>query len=644
LLEAKGSQTNVVAFPGAGKELEKENIKYKTSSAYLSKKEYERLENEAMMLAKSLGTRKFDGDKSLVKLLEYNNTSLYWLVELDIYFHLSQVCRYLENLIRIIEEEKPGRIVAIEDNSLLTKGIIAVAKANGIPTQLLPLGWRYRAKIVVRSAIQALLPIPKAYLREIRDFLRRRLWYSPMTGSAIKGKKESYRKIFFAPSGREREAIDPASGRTVREDSVLGPLVRQLESDSANKIVVQYRFSSPFQLRLPTEMKRNKRVTYMPSEYYLTSKIRQAISRETRLLRSKWKELENNEKFRALLTYRGVNLWDMFREELRGMFYQGLPTVVKYIELSKQIIETEKPDIVVTANENTQVNRSLIVASNSKNIPVLAMQHGAMLANALWMIAYGCSADELNSSPSKNSVFPARLAIYGEDTRNILKAIAYPFEERIVITGPPQYDILANSEKVFDRERFCASWKIDPSKKIVLIGSQTFHIAGNRESFCRSIFQALKDDPELQIVIKPHPTEPEEWYEKLAGETGARVVPLPRNSDTYEALYACDVLITFYSTIALEAMILGKPVITLNLTNQPDPMPYASSNAAFGVYKAEDIAPAVKKVLEDSETRKGLELGREKYLYRQFYKLDGQATKRVVDLIYDIIKTKNSAN
>ena len=92
--------------------------------------------------------------------------------------------------------------------------------------------------------------------------------------------------------------------------------------------------------------------------------------------------------------------------------------------------------------------------------------------------------------------------------------------------------------------------------------------------------------------------------------------------------------------VALEAMILGKPVVTVNLTNQPDLVPYAQSGAALGVYKAEDIASAVRKVLQDPETRKGLELGRQKYLYEQFFKLDGQATKRVVDLIYRMIEER----
>jgi CDP-glycerol glycerophosphotransferase (TagB/SpsB family) len=44
-------------------------------------------------------------------------------------------------------------------------------------------------------------------------------------------------------------------------------------------------------------------------------------------------------------------------------------------------------------------------------------------------------------------------------------------------------------------------------------------------------------------------------------------------------------MITAYSTTAIEAMILKKPVVIVNLSGEKDQMPYVRSGASVGVYK-----------------------------------------------------------
>lgn len=99
-------------------------------------------------------------------------------------------------------------------------------------------------------------------------------------------------------------------------------------------------------------------------------------------------------------------------------------------------------------------------------------------------------------------------------------------------------------------------------------------------------------------------------------------------------------MMTLYSTTALEAMILDKPVITINLMNIPDRVPYEKSGAALGVKRAGDIAPSIKKAMYDEETRKNLETARKKFVYEQAYLVDGNASRRVADLIIKMIDNK----
>jgi len=85
-------------------------------------------------------------------------------------------------------------------------------------------------------------------------------------------------------------------------------------------------------------------------------------------------------------------------------------------------------------------------------------------------------------------------------------------------------------------------------------------------------------------------------------------------------------------------MIFDKPVIVVNLFGTPHVMGYAESGAAIGVYKEEDLAPAIRKALHDLQVRKELEQNRKRFIEKHVYKANGQASKRVAELIIQLIK------
>ena len=635
-LEKEGNTPCLIAFNSTERELEAEKLNYKTPSDYMSKEDYAQLEEEAIAFVKALGSGKFDDNLSLVKLLQYETISLWWVNEGAFWRQVVRdLLRYVGSLVRIIAEENPAKIIIVDDGSLLAKATIATGQAQGIPVQSLSPGLALRLRIVLRPLWTELKLRTILRLGMVRDIVRKivaRFW-----GSASPKERSGNKILLNVTIGRTQVVVDPKSGNKWKESLYLGPVIRELRENSTNDILFLYTFTNPFSIIVPGEVKSNG-VTTRPWEYYLTWKILRTLSKQNKRLKNVWKQLESSPSFKELLLYKDIPLWDTLKDELRLRFYTYFPSFIKNIETSKTIIEKENVKAVAIADESSFCNKSLLVAAYPKKIPTLVVQTGVMGANNLFL-EYGSTVAELEGSPSKHPLFPSKFSVYGDGSRDILKEAGYPFYDSITVTGQPRYDILTRASETFDAEEFRRKLNIPPDKKLVLIASQPSSTFGNSEVFLRNVLQALKADPRIRIVIKPkpHPSDAaEKWHRQLAEKMGVEVIVLPRNSDTNEALYACDVLITFFSTVALEAIILDKPVVTVNLTDQPDPIPYAQSGVALGVYKAEDIAPAVKKALNDRKTRTRLKQGREKYLYQQFYKLDGQATKRVVDLIYQM--------
>ena len=84
-------------------------------------------------------------------------------------------------------------------------------------------------------------------------------------------------------------------------------------------------------------------------------------------------------------------------------------------------------------------------------------------------------------------------------------------------------------------------------------------------------------------------------------------------------------------------MIMGKPVIIVDFKEDPCSMPFVSSGAAIGVHDPEELAGAIEKVVYDPKVKEQYRETRDKCLYYHAYIQDGQASKRVADLITQMI-------
>lgn len=210
--------------------------------------------------------------------------------------------------------------------------------------------------------------------------------------------------------------------------------------------------------------------------------------------------------------------------------------------------------------------------------------------------------------------------------------------DKVFITGQPRFDLIrqpkSNGPEI--REQL----KIPAGKGIIVLATQPIHTLWTeveRREFIDAIIGTMSEFPEKQLVIKLHPSEKKEEYQRMLARTNNNAI-ICRDIDLYGLLVLSELLMTVHSTVALEAMILHKPVITVNLTGKPDVMPYAESGAALGVYRKEDLAPAINKALYDPEVREKMAKKREQFVYDHAYKPDGQATKRVADLIVRLIE------
>ena len=102
------------------------------------------------------------------------------------------------------------------------------------------------------------------------------------------------------------------------------------------------------------------------------------------------------------------------------------------------------------------------------------------------------------------------------------------------------------------------------------------------------------------LLVKPHPAETDALYRDALGHSaGSRLAPAALDLATL--LVACDLVVTVNSTVAIDAMALGIPALTVGMPNNLAPFVVAGGMA--GVFAPSELGPALARTLWNDAAR-----------------------------------------
>jgi len=107
-----------------------------------------------------------------------------------------------------------------------------------------------------------------------------------------------------------------------------------------------------------------------------------------------------------------------------------------------------------------------------------------------------------------------------------------------------------------------------------------------------------------------------------------------------EILNACSLAITTTSTVGLEIMAMGKPLLIVNLFN--DITLYDETTGAIVINDEQNLFPTIKNILNNGLNPRVKEACA-KFVYQQAYLQDGKAANRISNLISQMAVENNKA-
>ena len=180
----------------------------------------------------------------------------------------------------------------------------------------------------------------------------------------------------------------------------------------------------------------------------------------------------------------------------------------------------------------------------------------------------------------------------------------------------------------------------------------------DNELLLDAILDVVGTMPEKMLVIKVKPGDPQtQFYKSEIGKRELKNVCVIERTDNGKLLNACGVLLTTYSTMALEALFFNKPIIQLKFVNKKKLMkrlyeqnilcdeeiiPLQKYGVALGVDSPEELKKAILKVYEDKSIRKSLIDRGKVFLEKYGYASDGNASLRMMSCIEEMLRRSSS--
>ena len=256
---------------------------------------------------------------------------------------------------------------------------------------------------------------------------------------------------------------------------------------------------------------------------------------------------------------------DIYKNQGRMSFYplNSLITVLKNIN----------PDIVITTNA-PRSEKAAINAASVLGISSVAIGDLFMIRPLDWF---------------KNNAFASTICVLNNQSKNKLISVGRK-EESIKVTGNPAFDsyikMSKTNNRVIDR-KLGVLWASQPEPKYFpetnLYGDTSLPIKIEKE-----LLELNEKHDFIKLFVRNHPNEKTRSYPKN--------VLLCNKEKLLSVLNKIDVVVTATSIVGFEAVLLGKRLITINLSVLSPMLPYSEYGYSNGLKQIGDLENALFKI------------------------------------------------
>jgi len=331
------------------------------------------------------------------------------------------------------------------------------------------------------------------------------------------------------------------------EDVVF--LMKALENRGYDPVTLHWRASKAVGQIRQAGLRGEELEAYVPMSSLWQAAYRAGVT--WRQARTRRLELENNPE----LAYRGISLGPLLWSAVRDFFWEELPQRYRLRLAAKNYFSRHVPLAMRLWGGGELMEGAILFNSLPENQKPLIF---------FWMLHYFDSPYEGDYANTD------LLLAAGDSQTEYLEKNSVP-AERIASVGMSRYDQLEDFQKEYSPAQSRAFLNIPNEFQNYILFDPNYTLRGfltlqEQSLVTEALLNFAREHPAMAIIIKPHPAHSPGWLENLIAYFSLpNVFLIEKNMLPYHALNVADLLITKCSTIALEAMLFQKPVVSVLL-------------------------------------------------------------------------------
>ena len=301
--------------------------------------------------------------------------------------------------------------------------------------------------------------------------------------------------------------------------------------------------------------------------------------------------LSNTDFLEAYFSIYDHSFWKIIEKKFKNLLKKRFLDSIKEIEIASELLEKYQFSSIAVWSEIGSTEQIIIKLAKKHTIPVVLFQHGLFFDDEL---------EETNQMNKFQGVFPIdsdEIIVWGDIEKNhqLKNGIR---EEKIHVLGNPYYDRIRNRSNPKTNHILLATSGPVIENSIDL----TIETIEKNQATIKKICE-VTTNLQKNLVIKLHPSPDEFDPTSLAREINPRI-KVHKTGEILKLIEDCDVFVVIdISTVILDAQLLGKPVICVQVKDSGYGIPSVLTSNSCLIANKDNFQEILMRVLTDSKYR-----------------------------------------
>ena len=410
------------------------------------------------------------------------------------------------------------------------------------------------------------------------------------------------------------------------DPEIYHDLLQEINKRGFQPVLVNFRKTATASLRSIKYLKKSNSLIMLAEDWLKKSQFEEIKTARANFLH-KIKNVTKNKIFLPNFVYDEIDFNMTIQEKINNILVQRLDEYLAQILVAESIENADDVLGIITLNFSGETEK---IFSRIKNdIPVILLQHA--FANYTKSISYFDILDDYH-------LIKHKIAVWGDIIKDYLIHVKAIPENKIIVSGSPKYDSYSKIKKN------------KKNQKIMLVTLRPIitHMEGPRielyekyEKTLHKLIQISKDVENLQIIFKLHPQQNISNQIIINMIKENERIKILQFEPIKELLANCDLHVNIApdnfdaSSVILEAMMMGKPTLNIQLQKNEIEFEFIKDNAIKSVYYDSNIERSVLDLISHHRTDE-LFNNSQNFL-NKYMKNRGNAAKKLIDSIEDLM-------